>query len=70
MAKYQQIAYNIYISLCIISWWLQRDMYCIVANCIIAPLAITWANVDPDLCGHMVSLGHTELTLVNRALFY
>ena len=23
--------------------------------------AITWANVDPDLCHHMVSLGHNEL---------
>ena len=23
--------------------------------------AITWANVDPDLCPHMVSLNHTEL---------
>ena len=24
--------------------------------------AITWANVDPDLCRHMVSLDHNELT--------
>ena len=24
--------------------------------------AITWANVDPDLCLHMVSLGHNELS--------
>ena len=23
--------------------------------------AITWDNVDPDLCRHMVSLGHNEL---------
>ena len=23
--------------------------------------AITWANVDPDLCRHMVSIGHNEL---------
>ena len=23
---------------------------------------ITWANVDPDLCRHMVSVGHNELT--------
>ena len=23
--------------------------------------AITWANVDPDLCRHMVSLDHNEL---------
>ena len=26
--------------------------------------AITWANVDPDLCRHMVSLGHNELTVI------
>ena len=25
--------------------------------------AITWANVDPDLCHHMASLGHNELKL-------
>ena len=25
--------------------------------------AITWANVDPDVCHHMVSLGHNELRL-------
>ena len=24
---------------------------------------ITWANVDPDLCRHMASLGHSVLTL-------
>ena len=24
--------------------------------------AISWANIDPDLCRHMVSLGHNELT--------
>ena len=23
--------------------------------------AITWANVDPDLCRHVASLGHNEL---------
>ena len=23
--------------------------------------AIAWANVDPDLCPHMTSLGHNEL---------
>ena len=23
--------------------------------------AITWANVDPDLCCHVTSLGHSEL---------
>ena len=27
--------------------------------------AITWANFDPDLCRHMVSLGHNELTWTN-----
>ena len=25
--------------------------------------AITWDNVDPDLCRHMVSLGHNELRM-------
>ena len=25
--------------------------------------AITWSNVDPDLCAHMVLLGHNELRL-------
>ena len=25
--------------------------------------AITWANVDPDVCRHLASLGHNELTL-------
>ena len=25
--------------------------------------AITWANVDPDLCHQMAALGHNELTL-------
>ena len=29
--------------------------------------AITWVNVDPDLCRHMVSLGHNELNaFVNK----
>ena len=23
--------------------------------------SIAWANVDPDLCRHMASLGHSEL---------
>ena len=26
--------------------------------------AITWANVDPDLSCHKVSLGHNELTVL------
>ena len=25
-------------------------------------VAITWANVDPDKCRHMASLGHNELS--------
>ena len=28
--------------------------------------AITWANVDPDICRHMVSLGHNELSWQSR----
>ena len=32
--------------------------------------AITWINVDLDLCRHMASLGHIELTCVtNYRLF-
>ena len=27
--------------------------------------AITWGIVDPDLCHHLVSLGHNELTVNN-----
>ena len=26
--------------------------------------AIAWANVDPDLCRHMVSLGPNELIII------
>ena len=26
--------------------------------------AITWANVDPDLCHHMASLGYYELNML------
>ena len=29
--------------------------------------AITWANVDPDLCRHMASLGPSELSSVSAA---
>ena len=28
--------------------------------------AITWANVDPNLCHHMVSLGHNGFLIVRR----
>ena len=34
-----------------IRWWLGA----------VRQQAITWANVDPDLCRHVVSLGHNEL---------
>ena len=29
--------------------------------------AITWTDVDPDLCCHMGSLGHNELILLNSS---
>ena len=28
--------------------------------------AITWANVDLDLCRHRASLGHNELTMQDK----
>ena len=31
--------------------------------------AITWANVDPDLCHHMASLGNNELKQVAHAMY-
>ena len=33
-------------------------------------MAITWANVDPDLCRHMASLGHSELSNNSQHLWY
>ena len=30
--------------------------------------AITWANVDPDLCRHLASLGHNELDVMWRQI--
>ena len=30
--------------------------------------AITWANVDPDPCRHMASLGHNELKIISPHL--
>ena len=30
--------------------------------------SLTWANVDPDLCHHMASLGHTELNDPQRLI--
>ena len=35
----------------------------IMAWCHQATEAITWANVDPDLCYHMASLGHSDFIL-------
>ena len=29
--------------------------------CAIRQQAITWANIDADLCHHMASIGHKEL---------
>ena len=31
-----------------------------VMACVVRQQAITWGNVDPDLCHHMASLGHNE----------
>ena len=31
------------------------------SNSLVRQQAITWANIDPVLCLHMVSLGHDEL---------
>ena len=30
--------------------------------------AITWANIDPNLCRHVMSLGHNELMSNNEHL--
>ena len=32
--------------------------------------AITWANVDPDLCHHMASLGYYELNMLFGSSVY
>ena len=34
-----------------------------VMACAVWQQAITWANVDPDLCRHMALLGHNELKI-------
>ena len=39
----------------VMAWWHQAK-------------AITWANVDPDLCRHMASLGHNELIYWRKTL--
>ena len=36
-------------------------------KCAIRQQATTWANVDPDLCHHMASLGHNELNSHNHS---
>ena len=30
---------------------------------------ITWGNADPDLCRHMVALGHNELIMMSLGNF-
>ena len=37
-------------------------------DCCARQQAITWSNVDPDLCRHMASLGHNELSHWNLKL--
>ena len=32
-----------------------------LVNFAVRQQAITWTNVDPDVCRHLVSLGHNEL---------
>ena len=31
--------------------------------------AITWAKVEPDLCRHIASLGHNELTVSEDCIY-
>ena len=52
-----------------------RDIYCVIAfklkaleltgdkSTLVQHQAISWANVDPDLCRHIGSLGHNESTI-------
>ena len=35
----------------------------------VRPQAVTWTNVDPDLCRHTASLGHTDLNKVENAAY-
>ena len=47
--------------------WMSRNIdwgYVLVSS------AIIWANVDQDLCHHMVTLGHNELTIVKYLHHY
>ena len=40
-----------------------------VMACAVRQQAITWANVDPDICRHMASLGHNELKMEKLSNF-
>ena len=46
-------------------WWLRHGPL----EVILVLSGITWANVEPDLCRHMASLGHNELKLHYRGAF-
>ena len=64
-------------------WIFVRKFYCVIMapHCIFFVthayehrcaewlLTITWTNVDPDLCGHMASLGHNVLNTIYKAAF-
>ena len=47
-----------------ISWDLADDK-----SILIQVIIITQANVDPDLCCHMVSLDHIELNQKNNVIY-
>ena len=42
----------------------------VMAWCCQATQAITWTNVDPDLCHHMMSPGHNEFNKVAGSVLY
>ena len=44
----------------------KSDMFTIKFHWDIFQQAITWTNVDPDLCRHMASLGLNELTFLTH----
>ena len=44
----------------------QSTLVQVMAWCRQATSHYTWANVDPDLCRHMVSLGHNELNMIYK----
>ena len=54
-------------------WWLRYLLWnCTQMNatCPDWQQAITWANVDQDLCRHMVSLAHNELRKTNLLIHH